>query len=204
MRLFLAVIKRDIRCRLQSGGGLVAVFSLPFILFILFPLVGGAAPDAFAVQWLALLLALLGSLGYLFGEDAADGSLDALLLAPLAMEWVVAAKCLAHWLVFAAPLVLAGLALGSVGGAEISPLIILGFLFGSTGLVLIGAVAAALVVGIGGGGALVSLLALPLYIPILIFAATATEASLVLLVAIDLILAVPCLWLAATALRHGR
>ena len=203
MSAFFAIVERDLRCRLKSGGSLVAVFSLPFILFILFPLSGNAA-SAINVQWLAFLLAMLGSLTYLFAEDAEDGSLDALLLCPLAMEWVVAAKCAAHWLMFALPLVPMGLLLSVLGGAEVSAYTALGFLFGSVGLVLIGAAMAALVVGVGGGGVMVSLLALPLYVPILIFAAAATKASLALLVAIDLGLMVPCLWVAATALKLGR
>lgn len=202
MNVFAAIISRDLRCRLKSGGSLAAVFSLPFILFILFPLAGGGAADAVSIQWLAFLLAMLASLSYLFEEDAADGSLDALLLCPLAMEWVVAAKCIAHWLAFALPLLPIGLLLAALGGAEVSPYTALGFLFGSVGLVLVGAAGAALVVGVG--GVLSVLLVLPLYVPILIFAAEASEASLVLLVAIDLVLAVPCLWVAAAALKLGR
>jgi heme exporter protein B len=127
----------------------------------------------------ALLAALL-SLERLFQADYEDGSLEALALMPLPLEAQVLAKCLAHWLVTGLPLTLVApllallLHLDAIG----YPVLILGMALGTPSLSLIGAVGAALSLGARRGGVLLSLLVLPLYIPVLIFGVAAVDAAI--------------------------
>jgi heme exporter protein B len=131
------------------------------------------------VVWVAALLASMLSLGRLFSADYADGSLEQLVLAPQPLAVLVLGKVLAHWLVSGVPLVLMAPLLGVQYGlsAQALGILVLTLLLGTPVLSLIGAVGAALTLGLRGGGVLVSLLVLPLYIPVLIFGAGAVEAG---------------------------
>jgi len=131
------------------------------------------------VVWVAALLASMLSLGRLFSADYIDGSLEQMMLAPQPLSVLVLGKVLAHWLVSGVPLVLMAPLLGVQYGmsAEALGILVVTLLLGTPVLSLIGAVGAALTLGLRGGGVLVSLLVLPLYIPVLIFGAGAVDAT---------------------------
>src|SRR5690554_2467562 len=183
-RAFLALLLRDIRLAAGvGGGGGMAVFFFLVVVAIV-PL--GVGPDrpmlerlAPGMLWVALLLAALLTLDRLFQADNEDGSLDLLSAGPLPLELVAVAKSLAHWLVTGLPLVIAAPVLGLLLSLppETMPSLILAMLVGTPALSFIGAVGAALTVGIRRGGLLASLLVLPFYIPVLIFGVGAASAA---------------------------
>lgn len=154
------------------------------IVVSLFPL--GVGPDpaqlrlmAPGVLWVAALLASMLSLAHLFANDYRDGTLEQLLLAPQPLSLLVGAKIAAHWLVTGLPLALVAPLLAlqldlPAGGMMI---LVISLLVGTPSLSLIGAVGAALTLGVRGGGVLLSLLVLPLYTPVLIFGAEAVAAA---------------------------
>jgi heme exporter protein B len=156
-----------------------------FIIVVsLFPL--GVGPEmnmlrtmAPGVVWVAALLASMLSLGRMFASDHLDGTLEQMLLSPQSLSMLVLGKALAHWLVTGVPLVLMAPVLGIQYDLTGEALLVLtvSLLLGTPVLSLIGAIGAALTLGLRGGGVLVSLLVLPLYIPVLIFGAGAVEAS---------------------------
>ncbi len=185
MTALLALIARDLRLSLRQGadGPVVVMF---FVLTVmLFPLGIGPEPTLLAriaagVIWVAALLACLLSLDRLFQADYEDGSLDLLALSVLPLEAVVLAKAIGHWLVTGLPLILAApvmavmLGLGRDGFAPL----VLGLAAGTPSLSLLGTLGAALTLGARRGGVLVSLLVLPLTIPVLIFGAGAVDSAL--------------------------
>ncbi|GAB1718740.1 MAG: heme exporter protein CcmB [Nitrosospira sp.] len=156
-----------------------------FIIVVsLFPL--GVGPEmnmlrtmAPGVVWVAALLASMLSLGRMFASDHLDGTLEQMLLSPQSLSMLVLGKALAHWLVTGVPLVLMAPVLGIQYDLTGEALLVLtvSLLLGTPVLSLIGAIGAALTLGLRGGGVLISLLVLPLYIPVLIFGAGAVEAS---------------------------
>lgn len=135
---------------------------------------------ASGVIWVSALLAAMLSLERVFQTDFEDGTLELLSLSPVPLELVVLGKVLAHWLttglplIIAAPLMAVMLNMNSAGFGTL----MLAMLVGTPALSLIGAIGAALILGARRGGVLVSLLVLPLYIPVLIFGAGAVEAAL--------------------------
>ena len=184
MRAFLALLARDLRLavRLGGGGGMAVFFFL--IVIALLPL--GIGPDrallakvAPGMLWVALLLAALLTLDRLFQADYEDGSLDLLTMGELPLELIVVAKALGHWLTTGLPLVVAAPILGVLLSlpAEAYPPLILAMLIGTPALSFLGAIGAALTVGIRRGGLLASLLVLPFYIPVLIFGVGAADAG---------------------------
>ena len=184
MRAFLVLLSRDLRLALRSGGDVAAVLAFFVITVVLFPL--GVGPEtvllgriAAGVVWVAALLATLLALDRLFAQDYEDGSLDLLVLSPLPLEAAVLAKALAHWLLTGLPLILLSPVMAAMLGLEarVWPVLVLSLLLGTPCLSLIGAVGAALTLGARRGGALLALLILPLFIPVLIFGAAAVEAA---------------------------
>jgi heme exporter protein B len=193
--------------------------TLFFFLIVssLFPLGIGPEPAllrsiAPGVLWVAALLAGMISLTRLFAADFADGSLEQMLLAPQPLSLLVTAKVLAHWLVCGLPVVLLAPLIGLQYALPSDALLILvwALLLGTPALSLIGAIGAALTLGIRGSGLLVALLVLPLYIPVLIFGAGAVAASqhglsaqahLSLLAACSILSLVLAPWATAAALR---
>ncbi len=182
----LLIVARDLRLALrQSADAWLAV--LFFILTAaLFPF--GIGPDASLLKpiapgiiWVVALLAVLLSLERLFLADFEDGSLEQLLLSPLALEFAILGKVLAHWLTTGLPLIAAAPLLALLFHMDPAGLgiLLLAMLLGTPVLSLIGAVGAALTLGARRGGVLIPLLVLPLYIPALIFGVGATEAALV-------------------------
>ena len=184
MTTFLQIVARDVRLAFRQGGAttLVVVF---FVLAVaLFPL--GVGPEtavlrriAPGVIWVAALLAAMLSLDRLFQVDFEDGSLDQLALAPLPLELVAAAKCLAHWISTGLPLVVISPLLGVLLelNGEAYGALLLAMAAGTPSLSLVGGIGAALTVSIRRGGVLLSLLVLPLYIPVLIFGTGAIDAA---------------------------
>jgi heme exporter protein B len=185
MSAFRLLVLRDLRLALRQGGDAAMVVAFFVLTVILFPF--GVGPEAAllariaaGILWVTALLAALLSLERLFQADWEDGSLEALALMPLPLEAQVLAKCLAHWLVAGLPLIVVAplLALLLHLDAAGYPALLLSLLLGTPTLSLIGAVGAALSLGARRGGVLLSLLVLPLYIPVLIFGVAAVEAAI--------------------------
>jgi heme exporter protein B len=182
MSAFRRLVQRDLRLALRQGGDAAMVVAFFVLTVVLFPLGVGPEPELLSriapgILWVTALLAALLSLERLFQADYEDGSLEALSLMPLPLEAQVLAKCLAHWLVTGLPLALAAPVLGLLLQLDAAgyPVLVLGLLLGTPSLSLIGAVGAALSLGARRGGVLLSLLVLPLYIPVLIFGVLAVE-----------------------------
>jgi len=179
-----AVIGRELRLALRSGGG--AGLALAFFLVVVLLVPFGIGPDtdilarvAPGVLWIGALLACQLSLDRMFQTDAEDGSLDVLALAPLPVEALAALKALAHWLTTGLPLVVAAPLLALTLGlpAPAYPWLVASLAAGTPALSLLGAIGAAVTVGLRRGGLLLSLLVLPLYVPTLIFGARAVAAA---------------------------
>ncbi|NBS66762.1 MAG: heme exporter protein CcmB, partial [Betaproteobacteria bacterium] len=160
--------------------------SLIFFVIVasLFPLGVGADPVLLrtlgpGVVWVAALLACMLALARLFANDHADGTLEQMVLSPQPLSLLVLAKTISHWLTTGLPLVIIAPVLGLQFDLSADALLILiaSLLLGTPTLSLIGAIGAALTLGLRGGGALLALLVLPLYIPVLIFGAGAVEAT---------------------------
>ncbi|MEM9737295.1 MAG: heme exporter protein CcmB [Pseudomonadota bacterium] len=180
-----AILARDIRLALRLGGGGGIAVAFFVLAVVLIPLGVGRGPEvlgriAGGVLWVAALLAALLSLDRLFQADHEDGTLDQLMLTPVPLEQIVLAKALAHWLTTGLPMVAISPLLGLMLQLplEVLPVLALAMALGTPGLSLIGAVGAAITVGIRRGGLVLSILVLPLYIPTLIFGARAVENAL--------------------------
>ena len=219
MSRFLHIVHRDLRLALRQGMDSLMVVFFFVLAVVLFPL--GVGPElnllariSAGVIWVAALLAAMLSLERLFQNDLDDGSLELLVLAPVPLEAVVLAKVSAHWLttglplMVAAPLLAVLLNLGTDGFA----VLVLTLALGTPTLSLIGAVGAALVLGSRRGGVLLSLLMLPLYIPVLVFGVGAIDAAVggfavraqfLILGALLLGALALCPWAAAAALRQA-
>ncbi len=179
----LAIARRDLR--LAGRRQVEALLPLGFFIVAagLFPLGVGPEPQTLrqiapGVVWVCALLAAMLSVTQMFASDHADGSLEQMLLAPQPLVGLVAGKVFAHWLTTGLPLVLAAPLLGVLFDLSTPALatLVLGLLLGTPVLSLLGAVGAALTLGLRSGGALVFLLVLPLTIPTLIFGAGAVAA----------------------------
>ena len=154
------------------------------IVVTLFPL--GVGPDgsllaeiAPGVIWVAALLATLLALDGLFRDDYIDGSLEQLLLSPQPLTVLVLAKTLAHWIVSGLPLVLLSPLLAVLMQLPLKalPALLASLVLGTLSLSLIGAIGAALTVGLKRGSVLLALLVLPLFIPVLIFGSSCVAAA---------------------------
>jgi len=181
---FRYIVARDLLLAMRRKADVLTTLFFFVIAVSLFPL--GIGPDtdllrkiAPGIVWVAALLAAMLSLGRMFADDYRDGTLEQMVLAPQPLGLLVAGKIGAHWLLSGLPLVLIAPLLGLQFGLGSDALLILvtALLLGTPILSLIGAIGAALTLGVRGGGVLVSLLVLPLFIPVLIFGAGAVEAS---------------------------
>ena len=182
--VFLRLIGRELTLAVRGGIGTPMTVVFFVIAVTLFPL--GVGPElgllsriAPGAIWVAALLAALLSLDRLFVADHEDGSLEQLMLGTLPLEFVVLAKTAAHWLTTGLPLAVAAPVLALLLNMSTDGLVILivSLLLGTPILSLIGAVGAALTVSLRRGGALVALLVLPLYVPVLIFGVGAVEGA---------------------------
>ena len=160
----------------------------PLLFFIvvvtLFPLGVGPSPQTLStiapgVLWVSALLAVLLSLGALFEADYSDGTLEQLALSGQSLPVIVLAKVLVHWLLSGMPLLLMSPVLGLLLNlpSQAIPVLMLSLLLGTLSLSLIGAIGAALTVGLNQAGVLLSLLVLPLSVPVLIFGSSAVAAA---------------------------
>jgi heme exporter protein B len=181
--VMLAVLRREISLAMRQKGEVLTPLVFFAVVASLFPL--GVGPEsalllriAPGVLWVSALLAAMLSLQRLFASDYADGSLEQMVLSPAPLQLLVAAKALSHFLLSGVPLVLMAPVLGLQFGLDASSLgiLMLTLLLGTPTLSLIGSIGAALTLGVRGAGVLLSLLILPLYIPVLIFGAGAVEA----------------------------
>lgn len=217
IQLVAGVAQRDLRLAWRRRSDTIAALVFFLVVTSLFPLGVGPEPEllrtmAPGVVWVAALLACMLTLGRLFADDYRDGSLEQLVLSGQPLPVVVVAKILAHWLVSGVPLVLISplLALqfglnGSETGALLASLMV-----GTPLLSLIGAIGAALTVGVRGATTVLALLIFPLYVPVLIFGAGAVQArmaglapdgSLSLLAAMLAVALFLAPWAVAAALR---
>jgi heme exporter protein B len=183
-KLIQAIIRRDLRLAMRRRSDVVSALFFFIIVVSLFPLGVGPEPEllrklAPGVLWVAALLATLLSLPRLFADDHRDGTLEQLALSPQPLGLIVLGKVIAHWLVSGLPLALLAPVLGLQFDLSSEALWSLSFslLLGTPALSGIGAIGAALTLGVRGGGVLLSLLVLPLYIPVLIFGAGAVDAT---------------------------
>lgn len=215
--VFWSIVRRDLLIAFRTGGGGALGVAFFVIAASLVPFGIGPIPELLArvapgMLWIAALLACLLTLDRLFQADVEDGSMDLLSLAPLPLELVVLAKCLAHWLTTGLPLLLAApvMALTLRMPETAYPAMILSLALGTPALSLIGAIGAALTAGMRRGGVLTAVLVIPLYVPTLILGALAVNAAalaispsayLMLLGAITLACLPLCPVAAAAALR---
>ena len=183
--IFRWIVVRDLMLAWRRRADVLSTLFFFVIVTSLFPL--GIGPEtqllrsiAPGVVWVAALLASMLSLGRVFQSDEQDGTLEQMLLTPQPLYLVVVGKVLAQWLVSEVPLVLIAPLLGVQFGLASDTLLILfvSLLIGTPVLSLIGSIGAALTLGLRGGGVLIALLILPLYIPVLIFGAGAVDASI--------------------------
>jgi heme exporter protein B len=177
-------LARDLKLALRSRPELGVLLLFYVIVVTLFPLGVGPEPALLralgpGVLWVAALLASLLSLPRLFASDFTDGALEQIALSPYPLPALIAGKIAAHWASTGLPLVIASPLLGlqfGLGGDELAVLAF-SLLLGTPTLSLLGAIGGALTLGVrGGGGGLLALLILPLYVPILIFGAGAVDA----------------------------
>ena len=181
--IMLAVLRREIALAMRQKGEVLTPLVFFIVIASLFPL--GVGPEsalllrmAPGVLWVSALLAAMLSLQRMFASDYADGSLEQMLLSSTPLALLVAAKALSHCLLSGLPLVLVAPVLGLQFGLDGPALgiLMLSLLLGTPTLSLIGSIGASLTLGVRGAGVLLSLLILPLYIPVLIFGAGAVEA----------------------------
>ena len=217
MKAFSAIIARDLLLAVRQGGATFLALVFFFLTVTLFPLGIGPEPAILArvapgVLWVAALLAAMLSLDRLFQADFEDGSLEQLTLSGLPVSLIVLAKIVTHWLTTGLPLLLAAPVLAVLlnMNSEGFTALLLTMLIGTPALSLIGAIGAALTLTVRRGGVLLSLLVLPLYIPVLIFGVSAIDAAVhglnakphLLLLAALTMAAIPlCPWAAAAAVK---
>lgn len=216
-RFLLAVLRRDLTLAARRRGDwLIAQFFFVMVAS-LFPLGVGPEPEMLSrigpgVLWVAATLASLLSLSRLFADDHRDGSLEHMLLSPEPTVLLVFGKSLAHWLIYGIPLLMIAPVLGLQFHLSWEAIVVLelSLLLGTPILSFLGSVGAALTLGLRGGGILLTLLILPLYVPALIFGAgavdgvmagTGAEAHLSLLGAFLVLSLMIAPWIAAAALR---
>src|ERR671926_801110 len=185
LSMFRWMVWRDLLLAWRRRTDVLATLFFFIIVVSLFPLGVGPEPQllrtiAPGVVWVAALLASMLALGRTFGNDFQDGTLEQLLLTPQPLFLVVLGKTLAHWIVAEVPLVLIAPLVGVQFDLSRETLWILfaSLLLGTPVLSLIGSVGAALTLGLRGGGVLISLLVLPLYVPVLILGTLAVESSI--------------------------
>ena len=181
---FQAVIKRDIRLAIRQPSEIAQPVVFFIIVVSVFPFGVGSNPDQLTaigpgIVWVGALLATLLALDSLFRSDFDDGSLEQLILSEHPLSVLILGKILVHWFVTGLPLIIVTPLLGILLGLDKSTLVVLigSLLLGTPTLSLVGAIGSALTISIRRAGLLVTLLVLPLYIPVLIFGAGAASAA---------------------------
>ncbi|HCI52252.1 MAG TPA: heme exporter protein CcmB [Gallionella sp.] len=183
LSLLLLVVRRDLVLAMRRRADVLTTLFFFVMVVSLFPLGVGPEMDmlrkmAPGVLWVAALLASMLSLGRLFSADYLDGTLEQMLLAPQSLSVLVLGKMVSHWMVSGLPLVLMTPVLGLQFDMSVDAIgvLMLSLFLGTPILSMVGAIGAALTLGLRGGGVLLSLLVLPLCIPVLIFGTGAVQA----------------------------
>jgi heme exporter protein B len=215
---FMSILKRDLTLAFRQGGGIGTAIGFFLTVVVLLPL--GLGPDqnllsriAPGALWVALLLSVLLSADKLWQADYDDGSLEVMALSDTPLEVTALAKASVHWLTSGLPLAIAAPLLGfllNLDTALVLPLMT-AMVTGSLALSLLASLGAAITVGLRQGGLLVSLLILPLYVPVMIFGVLSSSGfqtgidnsgtSLLILAAIVLVALVVAPFASAAALR---
>jgi heme exporter protein B len=182
--LFGATFKRDLTVAFRHKSDMVNPLVFFLIAITMIPLALGPEKAVLmriapGIIWVMALLATLLSLDNLFRSDFDDGSLEQLLISPYPLSLSVVAKVFVHWLATGLPLTLLAPVLGGMLSLPVAAFeaLIWSLLLGTAVMSLLGSVGAALTVGLRKGGVLISLIVMPLYIPILIFGASAVQAA---------------------------
>ncbi|MDP4822355.1 MAG: heme exporter protein CcmB [Aestuariivirgaceae bacterium] len=213
MSALLALLKRDLRLALRQSGGTGTAIGFFLTFVVLLPL--GLGPDQALLQriapgalWIALLLSVLLSADRIFQADHDDGSLEIMAMGREDLSLIALTKALGHWLTAGLPLALAAPVLGFLVNLEPERILpqAIAMLVGSLALSLLASLGSAVTVGLRRGGPLVSLLILPLYVPVLIFGVAASGgmtqgSALLILTALSLASLVLCPLGAAAAIR---
>lgn len=183
-RVAAAQLRRDLALVWARRGDALQPVLFAVMVASLFPLALGAepgklAPLAAGIVWVCVLLAGVLGLDALYRSDAEDGGLEQMLLSPAPLALLVGVRVLVHWLTTALPVILAAPLLAEMLALERSllPVLMLSLLLGSPLLSLVGAVIAALTVGLRRSGMLLPLLVMPLYVPVLVFGAGSVAAA---------------------------
>jgi heme exporter protein B len=215
MNALFSLLRRDLLLATRQGGGVGTALGFFLTVLVLLPI--GIGPDQATLQrlapgmlWITLLLSVLLSADRIFQQDFEDGSLEIMSMSQHPLEFVVLTKALAHWLSTSLPLAIAAPFLGvllNVKAEVIGPLLV-SMVLGSVSLSLIASIGASLTLNLRRGGLLISILVLPLYVPILVFGISAcsgdtniTAPSLLILSAIALASLVLAPMASAAALR---
>lgn len=182
-QLFLTILRRDLMLALRRKSDLAQVIFFFAVVVTLVPLGVGAETNTLraiapGVVWVAALLAALLSLPRMFAADFADGTLEQMLVAAEPLPVIVFAKVIAHWLVTGVPMTVFAALFGVMFdlSLDVTFVLVASLAVGTPILSFIGAIGAALTLGLRAGGVLTSLLVLPLYIPVLIFGSGAASA----------------------------
>jgi len=183
---FLCILRRDITLAMRRRTDILTTLFFFIIVASLFPLGVGSEKEILrflgpGVVWVAALLASMLALERLFASDYADGTLEQMMLTPQPLSVLVLGKVCAHWLLTGLPLVLIAPLIGLQYGLEGQTLAVMAaaLLVGTPVLSLVGSIGAALTLGLRGGGILLSLLVLPLYIPVLVYGSGAVTVSMI-------------------------
>ncbi len=178
------IIRRELLIAFRRQADVLNPLWFFIIVITLFPLSIGPEPNLLAriaagIVWVAALLSALLSLERLFRDDFQDGSLEQMMLMPIPLQLVVISKVISHWVLTGLPLILISPVLAIILSLDFNTwlAVVLTLLVGTPTLSFIGAIGVGLTVGLQKGGVLLSLLILPLYIPILIFATSAIDAA---------------------------
>ena len=182
--ILLNIIQRELTIAFRRPAEILNPLWFFLIVITLFPLLMGPNPEllgkiASGIAWVAALLSALLSFERLFRDDYLDGSLEQLMLLPVGLPQVALAKVIAHWLLTGLPLILLSPIAAILLSLETHVwwALVLTLLLGTPILSCLGAIGVALIVGLRKGGTLLSLLILPLFLPVLIFAAAVLEAA---------------------------
>ncbi|WP_444998169.1 heme exporter protein CcmB [Aliikangiella sp. IMCC44359] len=184
MKLLLSLVKRELAVVIRSQSEFIYPLAFFIMVTTMFPLAVTPEPSQLAfiapgVIWVAALLSLLLSLHAFYQMDYEDGSLEQLLLSGVPGPSIIAAKAIANWIVTGLPLVIIAPLIGVLLNlrAEANWIAMLALLLGTPSLCFIGAIGMSLTLGLRNGGVLLTLLVLPLFIPVLIFGASTVEAA---------------------------
>ena len=185
MKLLLEIIVRDLRIHLRGASEMLNPLVFFVVVISLFPLGVGPAPETLAeiapaIIWIAALLATLMSMDLMFSGDYGDGSLEQMVASGQSLMIIVLGKIIGHWLVTGLPLMLLSPVIGLVLYVEQDSILVtmLALLLVTPVLSLLGAIGAALTVGLERGGLLVTIIVLPLYVPLLVLGTAMVQAAM--------------------------